>query len=277
MPSVGEQLRATRLRLGLTLEQVCTKTRIPVKNLEAIERDEVTQISSAFFYKSFVRQMSEVLQHPYEQLAPQVEDSLLMFPEPKLPGEGEPDRPWRGRIALRRPRNFRWLYSVGSLIAVVCVCTLLYSSWQNKGWPIQSFQTAANGVRSSLPDWVQGPTSFLFGKSDGTLLSSRSGHVDPEYRIEVSALESTWLSIVEDGKQTFRGVLDADQTKILEGRQTARIRTGNAGGISCIFNGKPIGTLGPRGQMRTVVFTRSHYQVLDSPAPVAWTILPLRR
>jgi hypothetical protein len=79
---------------------------------------------------------------------------------------------------------------------------------------------------------------------------------------------------MEDGKQTFSGVLDPEQTKVLEGHEMARIRTGNAGGISCVFNGRSIGPLGPRGQVRTVVFTKSNYEVLDAPTHIALTHYP---
>lgn len=96
----------------------------------------------------------------------------------------------------------------------------------------------------------------------------------PDFHVELSALEPTWLSIIEDGQQIFSGILDAAQTKVLEGHETARIRTGNAGGLSCIFNGKPIGPLGARGQVRTVVFTKSNYEVLDAAAHIALTQFP---
>ena len=96
----------------------------------------------------------------------------------------------------------------------------------------------------------------------------------PEFRVELSAIERTWISIVQDGKQTFNGILDPEQTKVLEGHDTARIRTGNAGGISCVFNGKSIGPVGPRGQVRTVVFTKDNYEVLDATTPIALAQFP---
>jgi hypothetical protein len=84
--------------------------------------------------------------------------------------------------------------------------------------------------------------------------------------IELSAIEPTWLSITADGKQTYSGILEAAETKILEGHETARIRTGNAGGVNVVFNGKALGALGRRGQTRTVLFTRSGYEVLEPSA-----------
>jgi hypothetical protein len=94
---------------------------------------------------------------------------------------------------------------------------------------------------------------------------------ESDFYVQLSAIERTWLSIVADGKETFSGVLDASQTKVLEGHESARIRTGNAGGLNVTFNGKDIGTLGPRGTVRTVVFTKNNYEVLPSAARVALT------
>ena len=39
--------------------------------------------------------------------------------------------------------------------------------------------------------------------------------------------------------------------------------------MSLVFNGKPIGVAGPRGQVRTVVFTKDNYQVLQTASQVA--------
>jgi len=92
----------------------------------------------------------------------------------------------------------------------------------------------------------------------------------------LSAIERTWLSIVADGQETFTGVLETAETKVLEGHETARIRTGNAGGLNVVFNGRAIGSLGPRGQVRTVVFTRTGYETFEpTAAPAAHlTLVP---
>lgn len=93
-----------------------------------------------------------------------------------------------------------------------------------------------------------------------------SAVVDPDsFRIEVSAIERTWLSIVSDGKKIYSGVLQADESKVLDCRESALLRTGNAGGVDVIFNGREIGTLGPKGSIRTVVFTKDNYEI-EQPA-----------
>jgi hypothetical protein len=89
--------------------------------------------------------------------------------------------------------------------------------------------------------------------------------------VDLSALEPTWLTVTADGKQKFSGTLEPEQKKSFEGHERGRIKTGNAGGISLVFNGKPIGVVGPRGQVRTVVFTRNNYEILEPPASVGVT------
>ncbi len=80
--------------------------------------------------------------------------------------------------------------------------------------------------------------------------------------LDFSATEKTWISISSGGKTVLSGVLDAGQHKALEGVQNARLITGNAAGLDVRFNGKPIGPLGERGQVRTVLFTPDKFEIL---------------
>jgi len=90
-------------------------------------------------------------------------------------------------------------------------------------------------------------------------------------RLELAAVERTWVSVVSDGKSIFSGTLDADQTKVFEGHESARIKAGNAGGVHIVFNGRVIGALGPRGQVRTVVFTPDNFEIVDPASRFEFT------
>jgi len=46
------------------------------------------------------------------------------------------------------------------------------------------------------------------------------------------------------------------------------LRLGNAGGVSITLNGKPIGEVGPKGQVRTVQLTSGGFQIV-APKPSA--------
>jgi len=83
--------------------------------------------------------------------------------------------------------------------------------------------------------------------------------------LNLSATEKTWLSITSEGKQIFSGVLEPSQTKTLTAADVAKVKVGNAGGLEVRWNGKAIGPIGPRGQVRTILFTPENFQILAPP------------
>jgi cytoskeleton protein RodZ len=283
MESVGHKLREARTRLGLTLEQVSADTRIALKNLRAIESDDLSSINSPFFYRSYVRQFASVVKLDYETIASAVQQAAGTMPEPVLPGQEDapvihvrPMRPKRGG-------NLRWLRSLMSLSLVMAACTGAYALWEKSDgdWhalladisaQVQSVKANLNSAsqnrHAKLP--ASSPIPRAEGKKSATAQPARQvQRIDPAFHVQLAAVERSWLSIVADGKEVFSGVLDVPETKFLEGHDSARIRTGNAGGLECTFNGKQIGTLGPRGQVRTVIFTKDNYQVLPSTSEVS--------
>lgn len=129
MESVGEKLRSARLQKGLTLEDVHDKTRISLKNLEAIERDDMSRFGSPFFYKSFARQISDQLGLDYPNLAAAVDAAAGVIPEPLMPGQDE--NPHARAVSAKSSKRgrMRWLYSLGSLLTTFALCSGAYAIW----------------------------------------------------------------------------------------------------------------------------------------------------
>ena len=82
--------------------------------------------------------------------------------------------------------------------------------------------------------------------------------------LQLAATEPTWVLVRTDGKYLFSGTLQANETREVEAMGTVLLRLGNAGGVSVTLNGKPLGAVGPKGQVRTVQFTSSG---LHTPPP----------
>lgn len=306
MESVGKTLRDARVRLGLTLEQVSADTRISIKNLTAIEADDQSCFNSPFFYRSFVRQFAAKLDINYESIAGAVQQAASTMPEPLVPGQEEVQLIHVPRVRRkRRGSSLKWLRSVASFCIVLAACTGVYTMWQqshadwrgvwnqlasrvrtvraaNASSPPTSqtvvssdnARAAINGVAtrdtakaavSKAEPVEQAAANPNFDSTAPTVAES----IDAGIHVQLSAIEASWLSIVADGKEVYSGILDVPETKALEGHESARIRIGNAGGLSFTFNGKDLGVLGPRGQVRTVLFTRDTYKVIPSPAQMA--------
>jgi cytoskeleton protein RodZ len=83
--------------------------------------------------------------------------------------------------------------------------------------------------------------------------------------VEMTAIEPVWITARADGKYAFSGVINPPETKTLDASGTAELRIGNAGGVRILLNGKPIGDIGPRGQVRTVQFTSGGFHIVVAP------------
>jgi cytoskeleton protein RodZ len=284
MQSVGPKLRHAREAQGRTLEQVHSITRIPVKILEAIEADDLGCLSSAFMYKSFTRQFAQDVGLDYSELASSVNAAAERIPAPRMPGQETTHPPKIAPLPVGRKENARLFYSIASFGVVLVACSGLYAVWQKSkaslpthsqqavqkaqfAKPSSTIRRQAQIRRSQTPD----AASSLIRKAP-TQDKAEPNETAAGFTLELSATERAWLSIIADGKPSFRGILEKAETKVLEGHRTARIRTGNAGGVKVVFNGNPLGAVGPRGQIRTVLFTKNNYEVLQAPSRVSLVV-----
>jgi cytoskeleton protein RodZ len=139
MESVGEKLRSARLQKGLTLEEVHDKTRISLKNLQAIEGDDMSRFHSPFFYKSFAKQIANQLGLEYPALAPAVDAAAGTIPEPPMPGQSDAPVQKAAPAGSSKRGRMRWLFSLGSLLTTFALCSAAYALW---GGSQTSHQTA---------------------------------------------------------------------------------------------------------------------------------------
>jgi len=80
--------------------------------------------------------------------------------------------------------------------------------------------------------------------------------------VKLAATEKTWVSVSTNGKTLFAGVLEPAETRQFHGVENGKLVTGNAAGIDVEWNGKAIGPIGPRGQVRTVLLSGESFQIL---------------
>jgi hypothetical protein len=258
MQSVGKRLSQARVAQGQTLEAISAGTRITLKNLAAIESDDLAKISSPFIYRSFVRQYAEALKLDYTAMAADVRTASHSIPEPLVPGQADLVPVRTGTVIPPHVRrDFRWMYPVAALILVVVACSSLYGLYRHD--PVERQRMAPVVLAAAQrPPQVMPPAP-----------AAPAPRVDSPIHLELSATEPTWLSLTSDGKSAYNGILEAATTKVLDSHDRARIRMGNAGGVNVLFNGKLLGALGKRGQVRTIEFTAAGYQEIVVPTAPA--------
>src|SRR5579863_7552693 len=294
MTSVGEILRTARESQGRAIAQVAEELCITQRYVISIERDEIANLPGFFFYKSFARQYAAFLGVDEKLLEPGL--SAAAGPqEPSFPPEGNASEirqqaPIRALDPLVVDTNRRYFsdrrlgWPVAGLIAVMVLCSGIYELWSRvpqRGvaqvatgaqalpvtapvpQPVAAAQPAAAAEPVVQPETLAVPLEGAAVTQSPAVDVSATTDGLGRVVLSLSATEKTWLSITSNGKKIFSGILEPSQSKTLTGAENATLKVGNAGGIEVLWNGKPIGPIGPRGQVRTVRFTPENFQILS--------------
>jgi cytoskeleton protein RodZ len=128
---------------------------------------------------------------------------------------------------------------------------------------------AATSTAATAPVTTPAPVTTS-GTSETPAVSGEPGAI----KVEVTAVEPVWVMARSDGKFLFSGTLKANETRTVEAANTVLLRLGNAGGVTITLNGKPIGEIGPKGQVRTVQLTSGGFQIV-APKPSAPAAVPI--
>lgn len=297
MASSGQLLRSERIRRNKTVADIASATCISRRYLEAIETDDVRELPGEFFYKAFLRQYAKALDLDAAAIN-QIVASAIPIEEPDpVPAL---NRAYRD---AQTGRASRWAPPVGVaavlLVTVLAAGSSFYSWWQTtasqkaeedqKGVPqqVQPIPAPDAGKAPEISTKSSTPGSGSEASESLSVLrtpvdkaavaeaapQAQSASIEGTTTLEVSVAEPTWLTLRSAGKTLYIGTMQPSESHRFAFEDDARLLTGNAGSVDVRVNGKPIGSIGPRGQIRTVLFSGSNVQVLDprvkSPGPSA--------
>jgi len=267
MNSPGTILRSARTRQKLDVSELAERIKVNPKYLEAMEADDWQRLPGGFFYKSFVRQYAHALGIDPDEIeqalsAIPIREEPMPMPRPEeqklrsLPRLGiQP--PWHAIGHLGPP--------VAMLVAVLVGCSIFYSWWhriqahQNSMPPAKSrvLETRSVTPQTSLAPAPQAETSAVSAQSPPPSAQTDGVH------ITLAATEDTWVHVTADGRTVFDGVIRGQESRNVDGKESMRVLIGNAGGLQIEWNGRQLESLGKRGEVRDVMFTRDSYRLIE--------------
>jgi len=258
MPSAGELIRSERVKRNRNLSEIAAETRISRRYLEAIESDNPKLLPGNFYHRSFLRQYAAALGLE-EALTKQILDAVEPVPEvDPVPALSLPLQ--IAHVEMQRKPLARIPTRVAAtlLVLVLAGCSGLYAIWhraEERADLMEMAQPASPEPTSAMPPAPPaGQTAPA--EADPEPTASRLS-------VDLAATEKTWVSLSSAGRMVFSGVLDPSQTKNFALGESARLLTRNAAGLDVRMNGRPLGPLGSRGQVRVVVFNQDNYQILS--------------
>jgi len=296
--SVGKLLRAARESQNRAVVDIAEELCLMQRYLHAIEDDDLKNLpAGTFFYRSFVRQYATLLGVNLEGLMPAV-DAMTRGAnaEPDAPAHAAQEpaaepAPVRTLDPLVEAVNQSYLSRLGMrwpvslLILALVGCSGVYAWWNGSSDATIPAAATVHQAPDPAPSAVVAPAvsaELPAAGADATGLSN--GDAIPETKksgpppapvasvvptsessveLSLSATEQTWLSITSSGHQIFSGVLHASESKTVSGVEKATLRIGNAGGVEIRWNGKSLGPIGGRGEVRTVLLTPGNFEILS--------------
>ncbi len=306
MASIGETLRRERQKRDLELDQVSDELKIAPRFLKAIEEERFDRLPGGVFAKSFVRQYARMLDLDEEEAAAEVQRVLAPAPIYPPFGQVTPVEhppaahagflPHVDAIAATPRRRFgksSWLSALILVVVVMLGCSLFYGWWRDRRAaavlkaaapvhkntpaktqppaqaPAQTSASIAGTPQASAPAPTNPAPVQTAPSPDAQPLTESATALQPSGPVSVELItsdEPVWILARTDGKFAFSGTLEPNQTRTLQADGNVVLRLGNAGGVTVMLNGKPLGALGPKGQVRTVQLTSGGFQIVP-PKP----------
>jgi cytoskeletal protein RodZ len=242
---IGSRLREAREHKGIPIRQIANTTKISVRLLEALERDDIAKLPGGLFSRAFVRAYAHEVGLDPDDI---VHDFMLQFPDDGV-SSGHPSMTEQilhadPRGVHRRPWMTLWQLAVAGLtIAIFVYAVVAKPDWRR--WVLEQASTT---FRSSGPPSPT-PTS-------GAVAAARPPRADREPVVAVvSVIRPTVLTIVVDGRSAVQGQIAPGEARTLAFRSELALTTSDAGSVTLSFNGEPIPPLGQTGQPVTARFS----------------------
>lgn len=254
MTSLGDTLRAERMRRGMDLSTLAAKTKIRRDILEAIERNQFESIPGGAYRPSFLRQYAHALGLDEAEAIAAFHQQYGEEPDLPLPTPPKNTRP-------RRILELGWVFAIAAaVLGVYKIAESLHATtpWKVMGMRAQIAQTSMPPKPLKPPQSpTPTPAPTPAADSGNTGSADRSSATAPPVRVTFAATEPVWLSVKCDGNQSFTGTLIGPETKTFEASNTVTVLLGNAGGVAISLNGKPVGPVGAHGETRSLEITPS--------------------
>lgn len=257
MEEIGQTLRETRERLGLTLEDVERAIRIRCHHLESIERGDLDSLPSPVQARGFLRNYADFLgQDPEAILLRYAESSKSRRSRVKTTFGEAKTRP-TVQVRSRRPR---WLTTDVFVAAAVSAAILAVLVW-GVGRVVAALSQGREVEQASseffIPTFTASPTPvppastatpepFTDGGAGVAPTPTLAFPAGPANVVDLRLIaeKRAWVRVVVDGQEAFHGRLAPGEVLEYQGQDVIEVVTGNGAGVHVYYKGQDQGLLG---------------------------------
>ena len=239
-PDIGALLRGARERDGVTLRRLALTTKIPLAVLEALERNDVSQVPGGIFGRSFVRTYAR-------EVGLDPEKTVEAFFDALPDTQSATFRTSRDSISAEVFDGHRRMLALGVGLALLGVAVGI-------GWVVFAMRSGAEmGGRGVVGSGVDAAIG----------LPRRAGDADPITRplvVEIHPTADCHVSLTVDGMRVLSRLVRAGEREVFEVQQRVVIEAGDAAAFAFSINRQRGQLLGAPGDDVTLVIDRDNYR-----------------
>ncbi len=255
--SRGAKLKHLRKTKGYSLEEVYEKTKIRISVLENLEADATKDMPSAYLrglLKVYCNALGVDPKEFIEDRAEKQEPVITKLPVNELkPKKETPPPVKRQEVRLSTSKSQAKAKPVKLKPVVFVVGLIVLTMIAFRIGKTISIHRASRSERK---------ISSLKIKDKAVSTSPASDSIINKPSLGIRAKESCWIEVKVDGKTISKSVLKRGDFEFWEAKQRIEFSLGNAAGVDVEVNGKPLPTLGRRGQViKNIVITKEGLQV----------------
>jgi cytoskeletal protein RodZ len=296
MPAFGENLRREREMRGVSLEEIASATKISLRFLEAIEREDFSKLPGGIFSRSFIRSYARYLGLDEERVI--AEYQLAAHPQADFDlhrmagGKSESERPTTraplvatlvAAILLAAGYAlFRYAPRTPEVTTAPPPTPVATPAATPAGVPATATPGNVTMVPGVTPTPGLAPGTTAGAAPSPTTVPAASGSTpapsttpvetppavkpatDVDLVLQVAATDRAWVAVDADGKTAFQRVLNPNEVETVKAHRTLDVTAGNAQAVILTLNGETLKPLGRRGEVKTIHLTRDD---LKNPAP----------
>lgn len=253
----GGYLRQAREARGISLRQIATSTKIAVRALEALERNDISRLPGGIFTRAFVRAYASSVGLDPEET---VREFIARFPFDSVTAgsphvsraDEEDDIESERHMALVIVQ----LVAVGILIAIAIVYYL-----SRPAAPPRMKSTAGSEAAKPASAPASSATTAPSGKSTAEQGQEPIGAALAEgLTMEMSVTGPCWVSATVDGEEVVARTMQPGEQETVRAREAIVVRVGDAGAFEFSLNAVPGRPLGRAGEVVTARIDPSNYR-----------------
>ncbi len=301
---IGKQLRARRLSLSLSLDDISLHTRIKQENLDLIEEGRMDDLPSPVQGRGMISNYSEFLNLDSDALLSRFADALqlkrleMIPPSPaqeKTEEQASSKTNLVQKVSQSQPvqtisRILTPDLLIGGSLALLLVILITWGAVQVITPTTEEPEATAPSISEMLLSTPTFDQAFILTPGLGANTAIPLENTTPESTSEVTvaatvegtvaynqgsqpvqvyviAIKRAFLKVIEDGSIKFNGRVVPGNAYQFSGFNKVELLTGDGAAVQVIFNQTDLGLLGESGEVINLVFTREGFATATPARP----------